>query len=79
MSIDLEKKMGRAVHVADTLGLRLYLRKEGVEVVSRIGMESWHQIVPWAIVEKSDDAMVCEIEMMAKGVAERRAEFARAL
>jgi hypothetical protein len=54
------QRLKNAVMEADARGFRLHLRPEGVEIVARWGVESWHRIVSWSEI---DSAKNCPLSL----------------
>ena len=67
------QRLRNAVIEAEARGFRLYLRPEGVEIIARFGVESWHRLASWPEMEQAATCPVCEnMELIGREIIEIR-------
>jgi hypothetical protein len=67
------QRLKNAVMEADARGFKLHLRPEGVEIIARLGIESWHRIVPWIEIDAGVNCPLAEnMERIGREILEVR-------
>jgi hypothetical protein len=67
------QRLKNAVMEADARGFRLHLRPEGVEIVARWGVESWHRLVGWSEIDSAADCpLSIAMETIGREIVELR-------
>lgn len=68
------QRLKNAVMEADARGFLLKLRPEGVEIVARWGIESWHRLVAWSEIDAAPD---CPLSLAMEKIGREIIELKR--